>query len=90
MIVEWLIAVGSGFAKWIATLFPVLDIPPSFETVDDQIESLIESADGLSPWVDWGFVSLVLAIPLVVWVAGLVLRAVRALIAHIPFFGGKG
>lgn len=91
MIVEWLIGVGGTIGSWIAGLFPPLDLPPELVNVDDTITALIQDyGEGMGAFADWGYVALVLAIPLVVWVAGLTIKGIRVLVGHVPFVGGKG
>lgn len=90
MITEWLIAVGSGFAKFIVTLFPTLSLPSGLVNVDDSVRGVIEMAAGTGVFVDWTYIGLVAGIPLAIWAGGLLLKGTRALIAHLPFVGGRG
>ncbi len=90
MIVEWIVSVGAAIASWVATLFPVLDIPPSLTTLDDSMSGIFAMGTGLGAWIDWPTVGTLMAVPLIVWVAGLTIRGIRALLAHLPFIGGRG
>lgn len=90
MIVEWLISVGSGIGTWVASLFPELDIPSGIVNLDDNLSALIAMGAGLGVWVDWTYIGFVAAIPLVIFTGGLLIKALRSLIAHLPFIGGKG
>lgn len=90
MIVEWIVSVGSGFASWVASLFPVLELPEWFTGVDELVNDVFGYGDGLGAWIDWPIVVPILVAPLAIWALALGVRAARALIAHIPFLGGKG
>lgn len=90
MIVEWLLSVGAAISEWVASLMPPVEIPDEIVNVDDSINDLFALGSGLGAWVDWALCAIVLGIPLTIWVVGLSVRALRALIAHVPFFGGGG
>lgn len=91
MIVEWLTSVGASIGEWVAGLFPVLDIPTELENLDSSVNSFFETyGAGMGAFANWPLVFGLLALPLVVWVGGLLIRALRAALAHIPFIGGKG
>lgn len=90
MITEWLIRVGSGFGRWVAGLFPELEIPEQLVNLDDMVNTVLGYGDGLGAFVDWGLIGLIAAIPLTVWAGGLIVKGIRVLVAHIPLIGGKG
>lgn len=90
MIVEWLVQVGAGFAQWIVSLFPSLVLPSDLVHLDTSIKSLLALGAGTGVFVDWSYIGLVAGIPLAVWGAGVLVKAIRTLIAHIPFIGGRG
>jgi len=83
-------SVGSSFGVWIVTLFPELDLPEQLLHVDDAVNDILAMGDGLGAWVDWTYIGLVAAIPASMWALGLLVRAFRAILAHVPFVGGKG
>lgn len=90
MITEWLVKVGAGFVDWIVSLFPTLALPDGLVHLDDSVNGILAMGDGLGAFFDWTALGLLAAIPLTVWVAGLLLKGTRALLAHIPLIGGKG
>lgn len=90
MIIEWLMRVGTGFASWVVSIFPTLDLPEGIVNLDDHITSVLALGAGTGVFIDWTYIGFVAAIPLSVWALGLLVKAVRALVAHIPFVGGKG
>jgi hypothetical protein len=90
MIVEWIIYIATGFGEWVAGLFPTLDIPAELVNLDDSVNQLFMYGEGLGAFIPWGVVGTLAAIPLLVWVAGLTIKTIRALVAHIPFVGGRG
>jgi hypothetical protein len=91
VIVQWFIQLAQGFASWVVSLFPVLDLPDGLVNVDSTINDLFSTwGAGMAPLADWPFVTACVAIPLAVWGSGLLVRAIRALIAHLPYVGGKG
>lgn len=90
MIIEWLMSVAGGFVQWLAGLFPVLELPDELVHLDDSFNNVFAMGDGLGAFIPWPLVGAIAALPLVVWVGGLTIRALRALVAHLPWIGGRG
>lgn len=90
MITEWIVTVAAGFFAWIADLFPDWDVPEVLTNPDGMINQLFSFGIGLEPFVNWGLIGVLAAIPLTVWVIGVTVKAVRVLLGHIPGFGGNG
>lgn len=90
MIVEWFVSLASGFVGWLATLFPVLDLPPELVNADEGFNQVMALGDGLGAFVNWTVVGILAGIPITIWIGGLLLRAARVGLSHIPFFGGRG
>lgn len=90
MITEFLVKVAVGLFEFFAGLFPDWDVPPELLDADGMIGGIISLGTGLEPFVNWGFVSAIAMIPLVVWVIGITVRAVRLLMGHVPGIGGNG
>lgn len=90
MILEWLMRVGTGFASWVVSLFPSIDMPDAIVNLDSSIEDVLQLGAGAGVFIDWTYIGIVAGVPLAIWALGLLVKAIRALLAHIPFVGGKG
>lgn len=90
MILEWLIKLAVGLWGFLAGLFPDWVAPPELLEADGLINDLFSYGQGLEPFANWSLLAVLGAIPLAVWVIGLMIRAVRLLISHVPFVGGNG
>lgn len=90
MIVEFFMGLGAAFSEWIAGLFGEWDIPDFLVNLDDMINEILDNLDGVAVWVDWGFILICVLAVIGVWGVGLAVKGVRAIAAHIPFFGGSG
>lgn len=90
MITEYFIQVAVGLWAWLADLFPDWDLPPELLNSDGMIAQVFALGYGAEPFVNWGFVTALAAIPFGVWVIGITVKAVRLLIGHVPFVGGNG
>lgn len=90
MIVEWLVQLATSMGAWFVGLFPDWEVPEWFTDADGYVAGLFGFFDGLSPFIDWAFIGAICMVPMAVWLIGLTVKGVRVLIAHVPFFGGKG
>lgn len=90
MIVEWFFGLIAGLIDFIGTLLPEWEVPAALVDPDGMLMGLFAMGQGMAPFVDWQFVGLVGAIPLAVWVIGLLWKFARMAISHIPGFGGSG
>lgn len=90
MIIEWLITVAVNFVGWIGSLFPTIEIPGWLSGLDGSVNGWFSQWDGVGVWVDWKFISTVVAVVLSVWAIGFVIKLVRVILGHIPQFGGNG
>lgn len=90
MIVEWLIEMAVGLWQFIADLFPDWDVPPELLDADGMLQQVFAFGQGLEPWVNWTLIGTLGLIPLSVWVIGMLVKAVRLLIGHVPGIGGNG
>lgn len=90
MIVEFLVAVGAGFAGWVGSLFPTLELPDALVNVDQGFNTVMAYGTGLGAFIDFQLVGVIAGIPIAVWIAGLTIRGARVLISHLPFIGGRG
>lgn len=89
MITQWVVQAAVSVGQWFVTLLPSFDIPDWFVGLGDDVNSLFSNAAGLGPLVDWSLVAGIAAVPMGLWVGGLVFKSLRVLLSHIPFFGGR-
>ncbi|MHA3724598.1 hypothetical protein ACXR2T_12040 [Leucobacter sp. HY1910] len=90
MILEWLIEMAVGLWKFLAGLFPDWTLPPELASADGMLGQLFAFGQGLEPWANWPLLATLGAIPPAVWIIGVMIKAVRLLIGHVPFIGGNG
>lgn len=89
MIIEWLMGVAAGLWDFIGGLLPDWELPAALTDPNGLLGGIFALGQGLSPFINWQFVGTVGAIPLVVWVIGLLWRGARMVISHFPLFGGN-
>lgn len=89
MISDWMIDVALGFALWFLDLLPPIHLDPQFLD-GSYLQLVLDWFDGLGVWVVWPVVVLCVSTVAGTWLLGFGVKALRALIAHIPFVGGKG
>jgi len=90
VITEWFAEIAMDFAIWIASLFPEWEVPVWMEDTRGAMVTFLESSVGLGVWVDWSALGICLTAVGVAYVAGLTIRLIRAILAHVPQFGGSG
>lgn len=90
MIVEWFMQMSGGFLDWLATLFPPVELPEWVEHPFDGVDAIVGVVVGAGTWVDFVVLGGVALAVLAVYVVGVGIRLVRAIIAHIPAIGGGG
>ena len=54
------------------------------------IEGLVSQFASIGVWIDWAAIGLACGLAISVGLVCLTIKAVRALLAHIPQFGGAG
>lgn len=90
MIIEWIVNVACGFASWVGSLTGGWE-PPSWMTdAHSGLVTMLQSFAGFGVWVDWVAIGICVPTLLAVWVATVGVRLLRAIVAHIPLFGGSG
>lgn len=90
MILEWLMAIGLDVTDWISAtllMWPGVAVP---QDVGGDIEAMVSSFSGIGVWIPWATVAAAAGVSLAVWLLGLGVKALRALLAHIPAVGGAG
>lgn len=90
MIVEWFLGLAGGFVEWLASLFGPWEPPAGLMGAVDGVASLLASMAGFGVWVDFGVLSMCVGISVASWLAVLGIKLVRAVLAHVPMFGGAG
>lgn len=90
MIVELMAQVGANFVIWLASVMPEFEIPEFMLDQRSALIDVLQNFEGLGVWVDWQVLGFCLTATSVCFVIGLSARALRAIIAHIPQFGGGG
>ena len=91
MITEWLMSIGVLVSNWFASLWPTdFQVPDFIVNLDTMINDILANLSGVGVWADWVFILAVVGVVLVVWLLALGVKVLRAIAAHIPFFGGAG
>lgn len=91
MITEVIVAVGMMIAEWFVGLFSTdWEVPTEIVAFDETVNAFIGDFGGLGVWAPWPLLISCVVICVTVWTVGIILKASRALAAHVPFFGGAG
>lgn len=90
MITEALVGVGTWFGGWIVGLFPEWNPPAWLYEVPAMFSTAFGMVSGLGVWFDWQALGVVVGSVVAAYVIGFLVRLTRAVIAHIPQFGGGG
>lgn len=91
MVVEWLTTIAMQFGAMVAGLFPDFEMPAWIGTARDEMFAVLAANAGLGVWIPMDALKICVAATVSVYVLGpLLIRLVRAAIAHIPQFGGSG
>lgn len=89
MIIEFLYQVGNTVALWVVGFLP--HIPDEQAVAASQPLYMIGTYMGaLSSWVNWPLVAAQVVFVLSTYFLFMGFKIVRAVIAHVPFFGGAG
>lgn len=89
MIVEWLMGIGAGLAGWFVDTFMVWEGAQP-EDVWASIEGIAGEFASVGVWFNWVALTSAVGLAIGVWLVCLLVKAIRALIAHFPQFGGAG
>ena len=90
MITDYFLQLAAQFIAWIATLWPDFEVPQWMLDARPSLITLMESFNGLGAWVDWDVLGICIAAVASVYGIALLIRVIRAAVAHIPQFGGGG
>lgn len=89
MIVEWLMDMGMSIGSFFWGIFP----PPHHDVHDGiavNLGLLAGYTGSLSAWVNWPALLFQVQSVMGLYFTFLSFKAFRALIGHVPFFGGTG
>jgi hypothetical protein len=89
VITEWFLSLAEGVINWFVTIIP----PLPAVAVDDASTSLGELGSlvgSMSVWVNWIGVGAQVSVVMTLYFTFLAVKILRALFAHVPFFGGNG
>jgi hypothetical protein len=90
MIVNAIIDWACGFASWIASLFPVWNVPPSLASPGSLVNTVMASAVGLGAWVDWTVFAAVVGAVVGTYVVMFAVKLLLRIASYLPFVGGAG
>ena len=89
MIIEWLVTLAVNIVTWLSEEVLTWE---GIQPVDiwGHVEGMVAQFASIGVWIDWPAVSTAVGLAIGVWLVCLGIKAIRALIAHIPQFGGSG
>lgn len=90
MISEWFLDTSASFTEWLADLFGEWTPPEFMSDPQGVLGSLLAMFVGLGGWVDWTVLGVCLTAVIAAFVVGFTIKLVRAVVAHVPLFGGAG
>jgi hypothetical protein len=85
-IIQW----ACGFASWIASLFPVWNVPPSMASPGSLVAQVMASFVGLGAWVDWVVFSAVITAVVGTYLVMFTVKLLLRIASYLPFVGGAG
>lgn len=90
MVIEALSAFAAGFVEWLATLFPVWNVPSFMAGAGSGLVGLLASFSGFGAWVDFAVLTACIAATVGTWLACFVFKLILKIVAFVPFVGGTG
>ena len=91
MISEFFINLAMGFVTWLTSLAATdWVVPPEIASFDDTVSGFISSFVGLSVWAPWALMIGCVTVAVTTWLVCLLIKALRAVAAHVPLVGGAG
>jgi hypothetical protein len=88
MIIEWLNSIAMGFVGWLGGLMPHWDAPT--DSPSGAFAQIVQVIAGMGVWIPWPVLILCTGIVVAAWLVTLSVMLLRAVIAHVPLFGGAG
>jgi hypothetical protein len=89
VIFEYFLGLVADIVNWLAANVFTWDGPQPRNVWGD-IEGMVNNVASIGVWIDWAAIFTAAALAIGVWLACLGIKALRALIAHIPQVGGAG
>ena len=90
MVTEWIVNLATSFVQWLASLFPAWDPPSQLTGMTTAVNSILGTLSGFGVWVDFTTLNSCVLAAVGVWAVVLAIKLIRAVIAHVPQFGGAG
>lgn len=90
MIVEFFLGIAQWFVEWIASLFGEWTPPAELLDATSGVSAVLGGIAGMGVWIEWTVLGACVAVQVGVWAVVLGIKLVRALLAHVPLFGGAG
>lgn len=90
MITEWFLELVAGVLGWLADAFGEWEPPQELVDASAGVNGFLANFSGLGAWVSWPVLASCVAAALLVWLTVVGIKLVRAIVAHIPAFGGAG
>lgn len=90
MIVEWFLGLVAFVLGWFAELFGTWTPPPELTEATTRVGTLLGEFSSLGTWIDWTVLGACVLTQIVTWGIVLGVKLIRAVGAHLPWFGGSG
>lgn len=89
MITEFIVGAGNTVALWVLGIFPPMNTD-AIISASTALSTIGTYMGSMSVWVNWLLIATQVGLVLGLWLTFLVLKIIRQLLAHVPFFGGSG
>lgn len=89
MIIEFLYGIGNFISVWVLGWLPHIPDEAAF-AMSQPLYAIGSYMGSLRSWVNWPLVATQVGLVLGLYFTFMALKIVRALISHVPFFGGSG
>lgn len=90
MITEALISFGTGFVSFIAGIFPHWTAPDWLTGFGSQIQSILNPAQGLGVWLNFGLAGTVVVAVVGTWIVCFGIKLLLRIVSYVPLVGGAG
>lgn len=90
MISEFFFGLATFFVDWLADMFGEWSPPPEFTQARDSVQDLLSGFSSVGVWVNWTVLAACVAVSVLSWGSVFLIKFIRAVVAHVPVFGGSG